>query len=231
MAVSGGTRRQSDVNRMLLKYFRTLHRRFGPQFWWPAETRLEVILGAILTQNTSWRNAELALRNLRGAGLLRHSALLVLSKREIEVHIRPAGFFRQKARTIWGFLDWLHNDCAGSLDKLFSMPPEAARKALLGISGIGPETADAILLYAGKKPFFVADAYTRRVLARHDFIPKSANYHSAQAFIHNHMKRDHRLYNEYHALLVEVSKRYCVKSAPKCCDCPLKPFLQFPANH
>jgi endonuclease-3 related protein len=217
--------RDMEIARKLDRYFHTLHRHFGPQRWWPATTRLEVILGAILTQNTSWRNAQTALRELRHAGLLRQSALSQLPANRLAQAIRPAGFFRQKARTIRNFLDWLGEHCSGSLNRLFVMSPEEARKGLLSIRGLGPETADAILLYAGKHPYFVADAYTRRVLVRHGLIPQSAGYSATQEFLHLHLKRDYLIYNEYHALFVEVGKKHCVKSAPKCCNCPLERFL------
>jgi endonuclease-3 related protein len=219
------SRRKSEKTRELKRYFHALHLRFGPQHWWPAKTRLEVILGAILTQNTSWRNASLALRELRRTGLTRHAALKQLPAHKLASYIRSAGFFRQKARAIRNFLDWLEHHCGGSLNKLFTLPPEEARNRLLAIKGLGPETVDAILLYAGRHPFFVADAYTRRVLIRHRLIPRSAGYSAAQMFLQQHLKRSHVLYNEYHALFVEVGKRYCVKSAPKCCDCPLRQFL------
>jgi endonuclease-3 related protein len=208
-----------------MRYFQALHLRFGPQHWWPARTRLEVILGAILTQNTAWRNAELALRELRRAGLLRPHRLRLLTTSKLAGYIRPAGFFRQKAGTIRRFLDWLDEQCGGSLHKLFANSPEEIRTRLLAIQGFGPETVDAILLYAGRHPFFVADAYTRRLLVRHRLIAKDADYNTAQAFLHRNLKREHVIYNEYHALIVEVGKQYCVRSAPKCSKCPLQPFL------
>lgn len=186
---------------------------------------MEVILGAILTQNTAWRNAELALRQLRRAGLLSTDRLRDISADELASHIRPAGFFRQKAETIRRFLDWLIETRGGSLNKLFAGPPEEVRTSLLAIRGFGPETVDAILLYAGRHPFFVADAYTRRLLVRHGLIPKGSDYQAAQAYLHGNLRRDDVIYNEYHALIVEVGKRYCVKSAPKCTKCPLQPFL------
>jgi endonuclease-3 related protein len=216
--------------RELERYFHALHDHFGPQRWWPARTRFEVILGAILTQNTSWRNAQLALSELRQAELLRQSALGRIPTRKLAQYIRSAGFFRQKARTIRNFLDWLGIHCSGSLNKLVAMPPEEARKGLLTVHGLGPETVDTILLYAGRHAIFVADAYTRRLLSRHALIPKNAGYSATQDFLHQHLKRDHLLYNEYHALIVEVGKKYCVKSAPKCCNCPLQPFLPSPAH-
>jgi len=209
----------------LLSYYRELLEGFGPQGWWPARTRLEVILGAILTQNTSWKNVRIAIRRLRRAGLLNQRRLGRASQSELEEAIRPAGFFRQKARTIRHFVSWLDRSYGGSLHRMFRRPPEELRRALLGIKGLGPETADAILLYAGRKPFFVADGYTRRILARHELLRPRAGYEEAQAYLHQHLPRDSGLFNEYHALLVEVGKRYCKRSAPECAACPLEPWL------
>jgi len=209
----------------LNRYYAKLRRRLGPQGWWPARTRLEVILGAILTQHTAWHNAALALVRLRRAGLLSIGKLGRASPPRLEVAIRPAGFFRQKARAIRGFLKWLDAAHRGSLRSMFRTPPEQLRQELLELKGLGPETADAILLYAGGQPFFVADAYTRRVLARHGHIVKDAGYTHAQQFLHQHLGRDPALFNEYHALLVEVGKRYCRPQAPRCDTCPLQEFL------
>jgi len=214
-----------NTGRELRRYFRVLLRHFGPQRWWPAKTRLEVILGAILTQNTSWRNAELALGRLRQSGLHRLDRLRQVSQVELAKHIRAAGFFRQKARTIRNFTAWLDCQCGGVLSKLFALPAREARRELLTISGLGPETVDAILLYAGRHPFFVADAYTRRVLERHGLLPTGASYSDAQKLLQRHLPRDHVLYNEFHALLVEVGKRFCRRESPKCEVCPLQPFL------
>ncbi len=209
----------------LNRYYATLRRRLGPQGWWPARTRLEVILGAILTQNTAWHNAALALGRLRRTGLLRIGKLGRASLPRLKVAIRPAGFFRQKARAIRDFLDWLDAAHHGSLRSMFRTPADRLRQELLELKGLGPETADAILLYAGGQPFFVADAYTRRVLARHRHIPEHAGYADAQQFLHQHLGRDPALFNEYHALLVEVGKRYCRRQAPRCDACPLQEFL------
>jgi endonuclease-3 related protein len=206
-------------------YFRALLRHFGPQHWWPARTRLEVILGAILTQNTTWRNAELAIQRLRKRGLLNLYRLRRTSSAELAGLIRPAGFYRQKARTIRAFLDWLAIECHGSIPRLFSLPPKKARSKLLTVRGIGPETVDAILLYAGRHPYFVADAYTRRVMIRHRLIPEGSTYSDTQGFLHHHLPRDHALYNEFHALLVEAGKQFCRREAPRCESCPLLPFL------
>ncbi len=206
-------------------YYRRLLEEFGSQGWWPAETRLEVILGAILTQNTTWRNAALGIGRLRDAGMLDLVPLSATSPARLQSLIRPAGFFRQKARTIRGFLRWLDEAHGGSLDRMFSQPAESLRFDLLQLKGLGPETVDAILLYAGGEPFFVADAYTRRILARHGVIAADAGYHEAQQSIHRSLDRDATVYNEFHALLVEVGKRYCRRREARCGSCPLQSFL------
>ncbi|MGH9401130.1 MAG: endonuclease III domain-containing protein [Terriglobia bacterium] len=214
----------------LKDYYESLLRNFGPQGWWPARTRLEVILGAILTQNTTWRNASLALDHLRKAGLLRIENLRRASLPELERHIRQAGFYRQKAATILFFLEWLDHHCDGSLNALFSVHPEELRLRLLEIKGLGPETVDAILLYAGRKPFFVADAYTRRILSRHGWLPTDATYEAAQEMLHRQLPRDSAIFNEFHALLVEAGKRYCARREPACLECPLREYLPFPGR-
>jgi endonuclease-3 related protein len=217
--------REAETGATLGQFYLVLLETFGPQGWWPARTRLEVILGAILTQNTTWRNATLALKNLRKAGLLTWRAFRQASRKELESCVRPAGFYRQKARTIHHFADWLERTLGGSLVSLFSMQPARARQHLLSLKGIGPETADAILLYAGRHPVFVADAYTRRVLSRHALLPATASYESAQEFLHHHLPADQAMFNECHALLVEVAKRYCQRQVARCEDCPLRRFL------
>ncbi|HLY63764.1 MAG TPA: endonuclease III domain-containing protein [Terriglobia bacterium] len=209
----------------LLAFYDKMLSEFGPQGWWPARSRLEVIVGSILVQNTAWQNAALALKHLRARGLLSLTRLRKASRTEIEICVRPAGFFRQKAGTIRNFLDWLEVACQGSLGKMFELQPEEARQRLLGIKGLGPETVDAILLYAGGHPFFVADSYTRRVLARHKIVGGKANYDQVQRFLHRHLPPDPDLFNEYHALLVEVGKRHCKRPSPECLDCPLEGFL------
>ncbi len=216
---------ETPPGRTLQHYYSALFQRFGPQRWWPARTRLEVILGAILTQNTNWNNAALALKNLRQGGLLRGESLRRVSLEDLGRLVRPAGFYRQKARTIHSFVEWLLARHRGSLHSLFAQPPQELRRQLLELRGLGPETADAIILYAGKMPFFVADAYTRRILARHGLLPASADYASAQTFLHRHLPAKAGLFNEFHALLVEAGKRHCKRQVPKCDGCPLAPFL------
>lgn len=210
---------------LLDRYYNRLLDDLGPQGWWPARTRLEVIVGAILVQNTGWENARLALARLRRAGLLRLEPLRAVSRAELEELIRPAGFFRQKARTIKRFLGWLEGAYGGSLARLFSTPADELRQELLNLKGVGPETADAILLYAGRRPVFVADAYTRRVIVRHGLLSADAGYRAAQEFLHRHLPPDPAMFNEFHALLVEVGKRYCKSRAADCMKCPLREFL------
>jgi endonuclease-3 related protein len=209
----------------LRRYYTTLLRHLGPQGWWPARTRLEVILGAILTQNTAWTNAARALQTLRGASLLSMKRLSRASLAEIETCIRSAGFYRQKAAAIRSFLDWLDRTCDGSLHKAFSRPSDRLREELLALRGLGPETVDAILLYAGGKPYFVADTYTRRVLARHALVSPGARYAAVQQFVHHSLPSDPEMFNEFHALLVEVGKRYCRRNEALCGQCPLKGLL------
>jgi endonuclease III related protein len=214
-----------NPSQVLLEYYRRLLAELGPQGWWPARTRMEVILGAILVQNTAWENARKALARLRNASLLSLPRLRQVSRAELEGHIRPAGFYRQKARTIRNFLDWLGQTHAWSLDRLLQRSAGDVRRELLSLKGLGPETVDAILLYAGHQPWFVADAYTRRILARHELVRTTDSYADVQGFLHQHLPADQALYNEYHALFVEVGKRYCRNPAPRCDDCPLRDFL------
>jgi endonuclease-3 related protein len=216
---------EGEVARTLHRYYSSLLKSLGAQGWWPARTRLEVILGAILVQNTSWTNAARAIRRLRESGLLNLAQLRAASQAKLESCVRPAGFFRQKAAAIRNFLDWLEQSGDGSLAKLFARPAEEIRRELLTVKGLGPETADAILLYAGRKPFFVADAYTRRILARHELVRPAAGYAEVQGFLHRHLPADSALFNEYHALLVEAGKRYCKRREPDCSACPLREFL------
>jgi endonuclease-3 related protein len=220
-----GEQGEAAPGKTLRRYYATLLESFGPQKWWPARTRWEVIWGAILTQNTTWRNATLALKNLRKAGLLAWRPLSQAALRELEPLVRPAGFYRQKARTLHNFANWIEEAHGGSLDSLFALGAARARAQLLALKGIGPETADAILLYSGRQPVFVADAYTRRVFSRHQLLSPTADYASAQQFLHQHLPPDEALFNEFHALLVEAAKRYCHRNVAHCEECPLGQFL------
>ncbi len=220
-----GQQSKATPGEALQQYYSALLGRFGPQRWWPARTRLEVILGAILTQNTSWRNATLALRKLRKAGRLSWVGLRQASQAELEWCILPAGFYHQKAAAIRHFVDWAERAHRGSLAALFSLPTPEFRRQLVQLKGFGPETADAIILYAARKPSFVADMYSRRVLSRHALLPPIVSYAAAQQFLHHHLPPDQALFNEFHALLVRVGKEYCRRQASRCEGCPLEGFL------
>jgi len=209
------------MRRRLLGIYHRLYRQLGPQGWWPGRSRFEVIVGAILTQNTNWGNVEKAIRQLRGARALTPSTMSALSRHRLARLIRPAGTFAVKARRLQNFLAFLRTRYGGSLPRMFRDETAQLRDALLEVSGIGPETADSILLYAGRMPVFVVDAYTKRILARHHLISPETAYHEVQALFMSHLPRDAQLYNEYHALLVAIGKAYC-RSTPRCDTCPLR---------
>ncbi|NLH16766.1 MAG: endonuclease III domain-containing protein [Phycisphaerae bacterium] len=205
----------------LMVIYRHLFERFGPQHWWPGETPFEVIVGAILTQNTAWTNVEKAIGNLKQAGAMTPLGLRSLSMDELAECIRPAGYFNVKARRLANFLAWLFEACGGDLDAACAQRTDALREQLLAINGIGPETADSILLYAFNKPVFVIDAYTCRILGRHRLLDGPADYESVREMMESGIPRDTALYNEYHALLVRLGKEFC-KPRPRCQGCPLE---------
>lgn len=205
--------------------YQRLFETLGPQLWWPGETPFEVIVGAVLTQNTNWQNVEKAIRNLREAHLLEPAALYAVPADELEGLLRPAGYFRVKARRLRSLLTFLMDRYAGSLDAMFATGAATLREELLALNGIGPETADSILLYAGGMPVFVVDAYTHRILARHGWIDLEADYHQIQDFLQSCLPDDPALFNEFHALLVYVGKHYCRKRSPQCSECPLRDML------
>ena len=215
-----------DARRALTVFYDALHRSLGPQKWWPAETPFEVIVGAILTQNTSWKNVELAISNLRRERLLDPARMARVRLPRLERLVRPSGYYRQKARKLKAFLRFLDSEFDGSLDRMFAMPTGALREKLLAVHGIGPETADSILLYAGNHPVFVIDAYARRVLTRHSLAGAGATYDDAQALFHRHLPHEAPLFNQYHALLVETGKRWCRAREARCEECPLGRFLE-----
>lgn len=204
--------------------FRALYRALGPQHWWPGKTRLEIIVGAILTQNTAWGNVEKAIANLREADILSVSGLRRVKKRRLAGLIRPAGYFNQKAIKLKAFVRFLDDEYGGNLRRMGREPAQRLRKKLLSVHGIGPETADSILLYAFGKRVFVVDAYTVRILSRHRMIDDGAPYAAVQRFMTERLPRSARLYNEFHALLVRAGKEFCRK-IPLCGECPLRIFL------
>jgi endonuclease-3 related protein len=209
----------------LLRLYDRLHRRYGPQRWWPARSRFEVIVGAILTQNAAWRNAERAIARLRAARVLDHRAVRRIAPGRLAALIRPSGTFRVKARRLRAFADHVARRHDGRLGRLLALPLPALRAELRGIPGIGPETADAIALYAGGRPIFVVDAYTRRILVRHRLVAPDADYDTVQAFLMGHLPHDPALFNEFHALLVRVAKDHC-RTGPRCETCPLRADLR-----
>ncbi len=196
--------------------------RFGPQHWWPGETPFEVMVGAVLTQNTAWSNVEKAIANLKGQGLLDPARLFALPPLLLAEQIRPCGYFNLKAARLHNLLSLIAGRFDGDLDRFFATPLASLRQQLLEVKGIGPETADSILLYAAGKPIFVVDAYTHRLLSRHGLIAEEeADYHQIQALFMDALPADVALFNEYHALIVRVGKEYCKKTGPRCGECPL----------
>ena len=238
------------------KYFNALMEEWGPQDWWPAHTAFEVILGAFLTQNTAWINVELALRNLREENVLSVDGIRRTPLPQLERMVRPAGYFRQKAARLKNFVRFLDERYQGSLTRMFSRPTRELREELLELNGIGPETADSILLYAGGHPVFVVDAYTRRVFERHGILVGKEKYEEIRQLFESAMekagggwqeaglkprsvlpgKKRHKfalksrherakVFDEYHALLVQVAKHHCFKKVAECETCPLREFL------
>jgi endonuclease III related protein len=205
----------------LRRVYERLFAAYGPQHWWPGQTPTEVVVGAILTQNTAWTNVERAIARLRDADCLTWPALRRVPPEELAELIRPSGTFRVKAARLKAFVEVLWAEHGGSLEAMLDGDVEPARARLLAIHGIGPETADAILLYAGHRPTFVVDAYTRRILRRHLLTERGAGYETIRAMFQRVLKPDPPLWNEYHALLVAVGKRHC-RSRARCAGCPLE---------
>ena len=240
----------------VLAMYSSLSRAWGPQHWWPARTSFEVIVGAYLTQNTNWTNVELALKKLRSARVLSIAGIRKIPIRRLEKLIRSSGYFRQKARRLKLFVAFLDRKYGGSLERMFAQPTAKLRDELLGLEGVGPETADSILLYAGQHPIFVVDTYTRRISERHELFPAKSNYEEVRAFYEHGLSVEMnivpapqssgpashlpspmslvareplaRVFNEMHGLLVGVGKKYCLKAKPRCDECPLK--LLLPAH-
>ncbi|OGQ67824.1 MAG: endonuclease [Deltaproteobacteria bacterium RIFCSPLOWO2_12_FULL_50_11] len=208
----------------LQKVYHHLYKSMGSQHWWPGETPFEVCVGAILTQNTNWTNVEKAISNLKKAHLLTPQRLHQLDHQRLAQLIRPAGYFNIKAKRLAAFLDYLMEAYEGDLGLMFQKSLTGLREELLAVKGIGPETADSILLYAGNKSVFVVDAYTRRIFLRHGWIGEDFDYAAIQEYCMEALPADRVLFNEFHALMVRVGKDYC-RPRPRCETCPLKSFL------
>src|SRR6266536_885700 len=242
-----------SVEEHIASIYESLFRAWGRQHWWPARSRFEVIVGAYLTQNTNWTNVELALRQLRAARMLNVGGIRNISRRKLERLIRSSGYFRQKAQRLKTFVGFLDQDYGGSLTRMFARPTAELREQRLALYGVGAETADSILLYAGQHPVFVVDAYTRRIAERHGLALPTVPYDDlrilferglspepaavfaarssgATAHLPSRMSLAARSsltqsFNEMHALMVGVGKKHCLKSKPQCEACPLKPLL------
>jgi endonuclease-3 related protein len=207
-----------------LQIYRHLLDALGPQHWWPGDSPWEVMIGAVLVQNTSWKNVEQAIQNLREADLIEPRRLLAVPPEELAELIRPAGYYRLKTKRLWSLLEFVVGEYGGSLDALRNVDMHQLREELLGVHGIGPETADSILLYAMEQPALVVDTYTHRVFARHGWIDYDADYHRLQEHLSGELPEDVTLYNELHALLVNVGHHFC-RRRPKCDECPLVELL------
>ncbi len=223
-ACGGRTGLSASRKELLHEIYDRLLAVFGSQRWWPAETPFEVILGAILTQNTSWKNVATAIGNLRRYDLLRFDSVCGLSVHELAMLIRPSGFYNEKARKIKSFCDHILTKWGGSLEELLTQDMEALRIDLLGIRGIGPETADSIVLYAAFKPSFVVDTYTYRILNRHGWVDESISYEELREYFMGALYPDVPLFQEFHALLVRTGHLHCRKK-PLCESCPLNAFF------
>jgi endonuclease III related protein len=197
---------------------------FGPQHWWPGDSAFEIMVGAVLAQNTSWRNVSRAIDNLKQENLLSLAALAALPSEVLADRIRPSGYYRLKAGRLKNLLALITGEYGGDLAVFFGTPAPELRDRLLAVKGIGPETADSILLYGAGRPIFVVDAYTHRILSRHSLIYEEAGYEEIQELFMRSLPEDALLFNEYHALLVRLGKEFCKKSRPLCAACPLQDF-------
>ncbi len=215
------------LSRSLQKVYNTLLDSYGPQSWWPAETPFEVMLGAILTQNTAWTNVEKAITGLKKACDLTPEGILSLAPEQLEEAIQSSGYFRQKAERVHGFCLYLVKTSEGDISRMEDIPTGKLREELLALKGIGPETADSILLYALSRPIFVVDAYTRRLLSRLGLCSETAKYEDLQAQFMDNIDPDAEMFNEYHALIVRHAKERCRKREPQCMECVLWEFCAF----
>jgi endonuclease-3 related protein len=212
----------SNLRRQLVEIYETLLTTYGPQGWWPAATATETIIGAILVQHTAWRNAASAIASLKAADLLDFKALATCDHERLARLIRSAGTPLVRSARLQSFARWLGTRYGFNLDSFLALPPPALRAELLSISGVGPETADCIMLYAAGVPTFVIDAYTRRVFTRHRLVQARWKDRELKHIVECHLPNDRDLFNEFHALLVRVGKEHC-RSSPHCSGCPLEP--------
>ncbi|MBI2852738.1 MAG: endonuclease III domain-containing protein [Chloroflexi bacterium] len=235
--LKAGHRPDNCAGQLLLEIYDRLYAAYGPQHWWPAEEPFEVMVGAILTQSTAWRNVEKAIINLKEAGVLSPTALRRLSLPEISALIRPSGYHNSKARKLKALAEWMGENYDDNSANLSTRGTSDLRHKLLSVCGIGPETADSILLYAAGQPVFVIDAYTRRIMSRIGLVPdlnsfgsaQDRNYNAYRQLFMGNLPADTRLFNEYHALLVRLGKDTCRKQ-PRCAGCCLADTCRFGAG-
>jgi endonuclease-3 related protein len=211
----------SFTGKRLMEMFDLLLNHFGPQEWWPAETKLEVMVGAVLTQNTNWKNVEKAIENLKKRGLLSVDSLSSMSVEDLAQEIRPAGYYNIKAARLKNLIGFIVEHYKGDLSVFFDLDTQTLRECLMSVKGIGPETADSILLYAARRPVFVVDAYTHRILRRHGMSEEQESYGELQELFMDNLPDDPVLFNEFHALIVQTGKSYCRRN-PLCGSCPLE---------
>ncbi len=213
--------KMAESGKRFLTIYQKLNAHFGDLKWWPGETPFEIAVGAMLTQNTNWKNAEQAIARLKEADILSPESLFHAKDETVAELIRPSGYYNIKTRRLKSFLAFLHDEYNGSMEGMFEEETWLLRERLLGVNGIGEETADSILLYGGHRKIFVVDAYTRRIMGREKIIEDSWSYGKIQRLFMDNLPKDVELYNQYHALLVNAGKHYC-KKKPDCRHCPLR---------
>ncbi len=217
-----------DIKKELITIHQCLSNYFGPLHWWPGDSALEIMVGAILTQNTNWQNVSKAIERLKEAKLLEVKSLFDVDEHELSQLIQSCGYFNLKTKRLKNFIHFFYLKYGGSTERMFHQDWFSLRNELLHINGIGPETADSILLYAGEQPVFVVDAYTRRIFLRHQYILPQDNYEDIQQFFMENLSEDYQLYNELHAQIVMVGKNFCKRNNPACRTCPLLKFINLP---
>lgn len=213
-------------DKILLSIHLCLYSFFGPLHWWPGDSALEVIVGAILTQNTNWNNVSKAIERIKKEELLDVESLFSIDERYLGQLIKPCGYYNLKAKRLKNFISYLYLKYNGSTEEMFNRDLLVLRTELLELNGVGPETADSILLYAGEKPIFVVDSYTKRIFQRHNYISAKDSYEQIQQYFMKNLPQDYHLYNEFHAQIVMVGKNYCKPDKPDCEKCPLSVFFE-----